>query len=160
MRERGLKYRCTGTSPYGRRSLPVRERGLKCLGDVFPFGQVGSLPVRERGLKSYRMVTPLSPPRVAPCAGAWVEIIQQQFAGDEEAVAPCAGAWVEIAMNTSLTSTPPRSLPVRERGLKFPGLFPCCQSLRSLPVRERGLKYCFHVSFLLLKSRSLCGSVG
>ena len=77
---------------------------------------------------------------VAPCAGAWVEILGWWAGVPRAAVAPCAGAWVEI---------PPvlprrlfyRSLPVRERGLKCRLSGRSTPIHRSLPVRERGLKY-------------------
>ena len=59
-------------------SLPMRERGLKY--HQHPkqnHGRVRSLPMRERGLKSrvpqhQRQIT-----RVAPHAGAWIEIGKQ-----------------------------------------------------------------------------------
>ena len=33
---------------------------------------------------------------VAPCAGAWIEIIAQKRGTTGATVAPCAGAWIEI----------------------------------------------------------------
>ena len=57
------------------RSLPSRERGLKFKYDGTPDGQEESLPSRERGLKLE--LDPLagsSAQRVAPFAGAWIEI--------------------------------------------------------------------------------------
>ena len=55
----------------------------------------GSLPLRERGLKCIELVTHSLGSDVAPFAGAWIEI------------STCLlGFWV------------PKSLPLRERGLK------------------------------------------
>ena len=55
-------------------------------------------------------------------------------------VAPFAGAWIEIAF--SLTSaTHYKSLPSRERGLKYPSIYISKNYFLSLPSRERGLKY-------------------
>ena len=56
------------------------------------------------------------------------------------AVAPFAGAWIEIANIRDLTGAI-KSLPSRERGLKFPRYCLLLPLHRSLPSRERGLKY-------------------
>ena len=55
-------------------------------------------------------------------------------------VAPFTGAWIEMFMSYSRRSAV-RSLPSRERGLKFSSLDPSPESLSSLPSRERGLKF-------------------
>ena len=54
---------------------------------------------------------------VAPCAGAWIEILQEQQNQYPYQVAPCAGAWIEIKRKVCKTEEI-MSLPVRERGLK------------------------------------------
>ena len=36
-------------------------------------------------------------PRVAPLAGAWIEICSDSERGTKVSVAPLAGAWIEIA---------------------------------------------------------------
>ena len=57
------------------RSLPLRERGLK---SVFPgrnYTDPLSLPLRERGLKCTGITITSACHRVAPFAGAWIEII-------------------------------------------------------------------------------------
>ena len=33
---------------------------------------------------------------VAPCAGAWIEMVWRTASPAQGAVAPCAGAWIEI----------------------------------------------------------------
>ncbi len=33
---------------------------------------------------------------VAPCAGAWIEMVLSALDQDALGVAPCAGAWIEI----------------------------------------------------------------
>ena len=55
-------------------SLPTRERGLKCLGDL------------------HKYVVHI----VAPYAGAWIEISTFQNHFSTSLVAPYAGAWIEI----------------------------------------------------------------
>ena len=56
---------------------------------------------------------------VAPLAGAWIEIM---YPGDDSygcVVAPLAGAWIEMIVNVRKKQGENRSLPSRERGLKF-----------------------------------------
>ena len=97
MRERGLKYpRMQETAPEARRSLPMRERGLKSL----------------------RLRTARRPGAVAPHAGAWIEIGRTRWNTPSATVAPHAGAWIEIPTRTSEDGAH-ESLPMRERGLKF-----------------------------------------
>ena len=55
-----------------------------------------SLPVRERGLKWSRSGKSDSGREVAPCAGAWIEIVSDKYQGKDIGVAPCAGAWIEM----------------------------------------------------------------
>ena len=77
-------------------SLPSRERGLKYTRRNV--GQAGteSLPSRERGLK-YKILCQLnSKLRVAPLAGAWIEIVNTLCKNILNVVAPLAGAWIEI----------------------------------------------------------------
>ena len=74
---------------------------------------------------------------VAPFAGAWIEIRNDKDICNGSNVAPFAGAWIEMTSEDWLRCTM-RSLPSRERGLKFDG--------------ER-------VGFALFQRRSLYGSV-
>ena len=78
-------------------SLPLRERGLKSIRPGSMPRLTLSLPLRERGLKLQPGCRCSSSPRVAPLAGAWIEM---------------AG----IEVNCPELET---SLPLRERGLKF-----------------------------------------
>ena len=55
-------------------------------------------------------------------------------------VAPFTGAWIEI-LGISNSNTEKRSLPSRERGLKYSTGREINEDTRSLPSRERGLKY-------------------
>ena len=55
-------------------------------------------------------------------------------------VAPHAGAWIEMQTQGLRGVVRSGSLPMRERGLKFCGLSPPFGQHRSLPMRERGLK--------------------
>ena len=100
------------------KSLPVRERGLKLLVLWGVAAISESLPVRERGLKPRAKETPPNLSSVAPRAGAWIEATLSQRTSRLAVVAPRAGAWIEAASALS-SSTPRKSLPVRERGLKL-----------------------------------------
>ena len=77
--------------------------------------------------------------RVAPFTGAWIEIMSS-IAGDHGIfVAPFTGAWIEICVGGS-RRTAWRSLPSRERGLKYWQACYLLPTALSLPSRERGLK--------------------
>ena len=56
--------------------------------------------------------------KVAPLAGAWIEIDADDPFVQMTEVAPLAGAWIEIE-NTPAAYQSRESLPSRERGLKF-----------------------------------------
>ena len=77
-----------------------------------------SLPLRERGLKSTVYQIQRNLEYVAPLAGAWIEIIFMKQVLMIERVAPLAGAWIEIRKQIYVCRTI-RSLPLRERGLKY-----------------------------------------
>ena len=55
-----------------------------------------SLPSRERGLKLSVSPSPPSYPRVAPLAGARIEMLFISFISPHPIVAPLAGARIEI----------------------------------------------------------------
>ena len=55
-----------------------------------------SLPVRERGLKSVSSCYVVDRDKVAPRAGAWIEIFWRCLLWLSVFVAPRAGAWIEI----------------------------------------------------------------
>ena len=55
-----------------------------------------SLPSRERGLKCRREYAHHSNRKVAPFAGAWIEIGEKYYTLTIRSVAPFAGAWIEI----------------------------------------------------------------
>ena len=100
---------------------------------------------------------------VAPLAGAWIEITAIASAIHAGTVAPLAGAWIEIVIGGHIFGIPGKSLPSRERGLKFlPRQRPTYPHMvaplagawieietaegrinypASLPSRERGLKF-------------------
>ena len=56
--------------------------------------------------------------QVAPFAGAWIEIVKAGDTVVNAKVAPFAGAWIEICVKADMGQRK-RSLPSRERGLKF-----------------------------------------
>ena len=76
---------------------------------------------------------------VAPLAGAWIEICLFRLASRNRLVAPLAGAWIEIFSDIA-GSIRYKSLPSRERGLKWSFAGSYVTHIRSLPSRERGLK--------------------
>ena len=74
-RERGLKFCKVPVRRTGRMSLPSRERGLK-YGLYFQKDTDDeSLPSRERGLKYTERSCGSRAGRVAPLAGAWIEML-------------------------------------------------------------------------------------
>ena len=92
-------------------SLPTRERGLKLNITDLTIREQMSLPTRERGLKYIRPVRSRRHARVAPHAGAWIEIL------------------ISIYFRTASRT----SLPTRERGLKFFLLGLCRRFARVAP---------------------------
>ena len=58
---------------------------------------------------------------VAPFAGAWIEIYLKKHPQEIATVAPFAGAWIEILTKLE-EDLGYRSLPSRERGLKYQGI--------------------------------------
>ena len=97
-RERGLKFDDTPENRLTNAlSLPTRERGLKFLLMMVYLLALMSLPTRERGLKFRLCQKYIILLKVAPYAGAWIEI-EDEEAGELNS---CA------------------SLPTRERGLKY-----------------------------------------
>ena len=56
-------------------------------------------------------------------------------------VAPFAGAWIEMDCARKARSEALKSLPSRERGLKYVDFPEVYAHTESLPSRERGLKY-------------------
>ena len=93
-----IEMRAKSSSTRSATSLPVRERGLKSSSRGTRSLSASSLPVRERGLKSDWAMPHLSNPRVAPRAGAWIEIVSWYiFILSPRYVAPRAGAWIEIS---------------------------------------------------------------
>ena len=78
--------------------------------------------------------------KVAPLAGAWIEILYAFSIVLSRIVAPLAGAWIEmppVLLNRFLI----QSLPSRERGLKCLPVKHAAYRDPSLPSRERGLKF-------------------
>ena len=80
---------------------------------------------------------------VAPFAGAWIEIRNKSIMHPAENVAPFAGAWIEMPKCKN-TIRELKSLPSRERGLKYVTPFVYVRYSKSLPSRERGLKLYRH----------------
>ena len=77
--------------------------------------------------------------RVAPHAGAWIEIVRDNVGNKAKLVAPHAGAWIEMRL-LCLLPDGQRSHPTRVRGLKYNGCDPRKIIPTSHPTRVRGLK--------------------
>ena len=92
-------------------SLPSRERGLKFENENISFDDLQSLPSRERGLKSPQLEHIRPTAKVAPLAGAWIEILYFLQRYCVFFVAPLAGAWIEIYCYPSSFHTLPRRSP-------------------------------------------------
>ena len=60
-----------------------------------------SLPSRGRGLKCTKGAVVDSQLKVAPFAGAWIEIFSRILRDPKTGVAPFAGAWIEISVPRS-----------------------------------------------------------
>ena len=61
-----------------------------------------SLPLRERGLKFAPLKFDHPHPRVAPLAGAWIEIGLSPTPIAIAVVAPLAGAWIEMLLSNTI----------------------------------------------------------
>ena len=80
---------------------------------------IRSHPSRVRGLK-YQIDLPKNTQyKVAPLAGAWIEIWSDANILKSFGVAPLAGAWIEIRKLEKTLGMVEQSHPSRVRGLKF-----------------------------------------
>ena len=135
-----IEIDCIGVAAYISRSLPSRERGLKLRQLLSIPTRMGSLPSRERGLKLFQSENPVDLFRVAPFAGAWIEIRLKVMMNQREIVAPFAGAWIEIISGYDCFSTDIVA-PFAGAWIEIQNSFPCLTKWKSLPSRERGLKF-------------------
>ena len=85
--------------------------------------------------------------KVAPFAGAWIEISGGILALIIIFVAPFAGAWIEI-LTAILFLTKRAVAPFAGAWIEIIQYYTNCIMVRSLPSRERGLKYCSFVTIL------------
>ena len=112
-----------------------------------------SLPSRERGLKFLTASQMSFASPVAPLAGAWIEILLWFWLKCTVTfVAPLAGAWIEIMDAIDQIHQLGKSLPSRERGLKYCDDITNGEQTVSLPSRERGLK-CYHIEWSLIQKK-------
>ena len=79
--------------------------------------------------------------RVAPFAGAWIEITKSVVIRHMVRVAPFAGAWIEIILSTGLLNSS-RVAPFAGAWIEIDFFFTSWSDTQSLPLRERGLKSC------------------
>ena len=102
---------------------PLAGAWIEITSRPFTFFFSVSLPLRERGLKSGPPCLPPARRYVAPLAGAWIEIDLNQHRVHVIPVAPLAGAWIEMLYIVYSIGKGSKSLPLRERGLKY--CLPC-----------------------------------
>ena len=88
-----------------------------------------------------------SPVKVAPFAGAWIEIFDSANNALVIKVAPFAGAWIEISGGI-LALIIIFVAPFAGAWIEIIQYDTNCIMVRSLPSRERGLKYCSFVTIL------------
>ena len=117
-----------------------------------------SLPSRERGLKSLLINLAEHGRKVAPFAGAWIEIFFPPFLLNKQFVAPFAGAWIEIT-SKSKKRQQSQVAPFAGAWIEIKLLRQNRNRLKSLPSRERGLKFYKKDISPVSESRSLRGSV-
>ena len=70
-----------------------------------------SLPSRERGLKLFNGLPAETKIKVAPLAGAWIEIHMDEVENDDWIVAPLAGAWIEMDIKRKIAREVPSRSP-------------------------------------------------
>ena len=99
-----------------------------------------SLPSRERGLKSAYSSTYSSQILVAPFTGAWIEIQSACYHNIIKIVAPFTGAWIEMYSSCVLKRRAPVA-PFTGAWIEIHTQRTRRSRLRSLPSRERGLKF-------------------
>ena len=100
-------------------SLPMRERGLKYVRAAPDHEASRVAPHAGAWIEISRPAQTLAGLSVAPHAGAWIEIRPRAANHPHARVAPHAGAWIEIIHFALSRRHRAKSLPMRERGLKF-----------------------------------------
>ena len=118
------------------KSLPSRERGLKCK----PFHRHlwSEIVIQTRLMYAFT---------VAPFAGAWIEIGSlPAVLLPSQQVAPFAGAWIEISMTGSV-SRKPYVAPFAGAWIEITADGQLKINIMSLPSRERGLKFRLHIRY-------------
>ena len=91
-----------------------------------------SLPMRGRGLKSRFIYNGIVRRGCrSPCGGAWIEMLNTVLLLVCSMSLPMRGAWIEIFEDTCSADPRGKSLPMRERGLKFK-CSRCCAALRGV----------------------------
>ena len=120
------------------KSLPSRERGLKYQKAPETHRRSLSLPSRERGLKyCFDALRCTASGRSLRGSVDWNNVVRKIWSHGK--VAPFAGAWIEI-MSLWFQAPQSASLPSRERGLKWWRIILNSGFLWSLPSWECGLK--------------------
>ena len=95
---------------------------------------------------------------VAPFTGAWIEILGKDGSIADYQVAPFTGAWIEIC--AGLSACPGRGVaPFTGAWIEINPDTEVITGRKSLPSRERGLKYRGHQARSARGCRSLHGSV-
>ena len=124
------------------RSLPSRERGLKYYNCRYKQRNLKVAPLAGAWIEIYPVSQYISTwGKVAPLAGAWIEIEKIGNATTNATVAPLAGAWIEIrkCKNGSWLNV---VAPLAGAWIEIKIIqFVISDFALSLPSRERGLKF-------------------
>ena len=109
--------------------------------------------MRERGLKYERASLAPKGPRVAPHAGAWIEIRIKLANEQEQSSFPMRGAWIEIWATTAQACRKCLSLPMRGAWIEIlPHRQPGIGNKKAL----KGAFLFFIYSFLIFRQCSYC----
>ena len=124
-------------------SRPMRARGLKFVPCMVANLSVRVAPHAGAWIEIFCRRTPPTRQMVAPHAGAWIEIADRASYTGDHGVAPHAGAWIEIRKKTELVNSfavaPHAGAWIEIITL----LLKAVESFRRAPMRARGLKCLF-----------------
>ena len=119
-RERGLKLHKAPRTLESKMVAPFTGAWIEILTRVQRQAHNYVAPFTGAWIEIYQKLTKAQKYLVAPFTGAWIEILQRAAHRQHSQVAPFTGAWIEISTKAVVVVASLRSLPSRERGLKYP----------------------------------------